>query len=219
MKRHHKIILGSFSTIVIISIIAIAIILNGAIVKQNLENTELKQKIETLESSTNGKINEITTELISTKEELISLNENITSTTKQINRIESQAGVDFSGIISEVLESIVIVRTFSSQGSGFFVSRGYLVTNKHVLEDQSGQVSEVIQIVTSDGKTHAGSLVGYINDLDLALIKIDMDYGKLELEDSRNVKIGEKVIAIGTPEGLSFSATDGIVSATDRTGF
>jgi len=77
----------------------------------------------------------------------------------------------------------------------------------------------VIQIVTNDNKFHNAELIGYIKDLDLALIKTDIGSSLLELEKSENVGVGEEVLAIGTPEGLSFSATDGIVSAVNRTGF
>ncbi|PJE81615.1 hypothetical protein COU58_01575 [Candidatus Pacearchaeota archaeon CG10_big_fil_rev_8_21_14_0_10_32_42] len=224
MKRHHKIILGSFSTLVIISIVVIAILLNGIIVKQNLENIALKNQISKLQLSTDNKINEVTTELMITKnslsDEMLVLNKNMNSTNQQINNLVSQGGEDFSNVILETINSIVIVRTFSSQGSGFFINdEGYLVTNKHVLQDNNGEILEVIQIVTSDNKIHSGTLIGYVESLDLALIKTDLGYNPLILEDSANVKIGEKVIAIGTPEGLSFSVTDGIVSAVGRVGF
>ncbi|MDP3966276.1 MAG: trypsin-like peptidase domain-containing protein [archaeon] len=224
MKRHHKIILGSFSTLVIVSLVVIGILLNGIVVKQNIENAALKAQISELSTSTDNKINEIASEVIITKsslnEEISSLNANITSTNEQLVRLQDQAGTDFSGIIREVLSSIVIVRTFSSQGSGFFVNgEGYVVTNLHVIQNSNGEVSDVIQIITSDNKANSGTLVGYIQNLDLAVIKTTSGYGHLIMEDSSNVKIGEKVVAIGTPEGLSFSATDGIVSAVGRTGF
>ncbi|MBS3084410.1 trypsin-like peptidase domain-containing protein [Candidatus Pacearchaeota archaeon] len=223
MKTHHKIILGSFSTIMVISVIAIAIILNGVIVKQTLENDALKQKISELQSSTDEKINELTSEVIETKssfnQKITSLNDNLSSTNELISKLKIQSGEDFSEVIKKVIGSIVIIRTFSEQGSGFFIADGYLATNKHVLEDKNGDISNVIQIITNDNKVHSGTLIGYIKDLDLALIKTNSDYRHLTLGSSQNVGIGEKVLAIGTPEGLSFSATDGIVSAVNRTGF
>src|SRR3989344_2655945 len=120
MKRHHKIIIGSFSTLVIISLIVIATLLNGIIVKQNLENAALKEQISKLQTSTDDKINEIASEVIKTKkslgDEIINLNENIDSTNEQLLKIQTEAGVDFSGVINEVMGSVVIIRTFSSQG-------------------------------------------------------------------------------------------------------
>ncbi len=223
MKRHHKIILGGVSTLVIVSLIVIAILLNGVIVKQNLENAALNQRISNLQNSTNEQINEITTNLISTKQslnsQLTSLNQNLLSTNEQISKLQIQSGEDFSGIIKKVTGSIVIIRTLTGLGSGFFISDGYVVTNEHVIDDGNGGISKVIQIITSDNKIHTGTLVGYIKELDVALISTDSGYGALTLAKSSDVSIGEKVLAIGTPEGLSFSATDGIVSAVNRTGF
>ena len=54
--------------------------------------------------------------------------------------------------------------------------------------------------------------------MDLALLKIEGDFLSLDLGDSEDVKIGEKVIAIGNPLGLSFTATEGIISALNRNG-
>jgi len=224
MKRHHKIILGSFSTLVILSIVVIAILLNGVIVKQNLENIKLNKQINKLENNTNEKINELVTQILNTKitlnSKLTNLNDNLITTNNQISKLKVEAGGDFSGIIKKSLISIVIIRTLDSQGSGFFINKaGYIVTNKHVLSNKDGKISKVIQILTHDQRIHSGKLIGYIKELDLAVIKINENYPSLKLENSKNVGIGEKVLAIGTPEGLSFSATDGIVSAINRKGF
>ncbi len=224
MKKHHKIILGSFSTLIIISIIIIAILLNGVIVKQNLENTKLNNQINELKKNTNEKINELVTQILSTKQsfdsKLTNLNKNLSSTNRQISKLKVEVSEDFSGIIKNAINSIVIIRTLSMQGSGFFINgKGYLVTNEHVISNENNEPSKVIQIITSDQKRHSGELIGYIGELDLAVIKISENYPPLKLEKSKNVGIGEKVIAIGTPQGLEFSATDGIISATNRKGF
>jgi len=218
MKRHHKIIIGSFSTVIIISIIVIAILLNATIVKQNLENSQLKNEIYQLKEITNQKINELAGSQIESKRTIKILNQSIDSTNTQISKLKLQTSEDFSEIIKNSINSVVIVRTLSSLGSGFFISEGYVVTNEHVIEDDSGQISQVIQILTNDNQVYTGTLVGYIKNLDLALLKTTSKYGYLDLEESSNVGVGEKVVAIGTPEGLSFSATDGIVSATGRPG-
>ncbi|KHO48619.1 trypsin-like peptidase domain-containing protein [Candidatus Pacearchaeota archaeon] len=219
MKRHHKVIIGGFSSLVLASILVIAILLNGIIVKQNLENTQLKDQIYKLQTSANGKINELAQSAIETKRSISLLDENLTNTNNQISKLKIKASEDFSELTKTSISSVVIVRTLSSLGSGFFISEGYVVTNEHVLENENGEISQVIQIVTNDNKFHNAELIGYIKNLDLALIKTDIGSSLLELEKSENVGVGEKVLAIGTPEGLSFSATDGIVSAVNRTGF
>ena len=60
--------------------------------------------------------------------------------------------------------------------------------------------------------------MGAIIEMDLAILKINGEYDYLKLEDPKNIQVGEKVIAIGNPEGLQFSVTDGIVSAVNRPG-
>jgi len=205
--------------LVLASILLIAILLNGIIVKQNLENTQLKDQIYKLQTSANGKINELAQSVIETKRSISLLDKNLTNTNNQISKLKIKASKDFSELIKTSISSVVIVRTLSSLGSGFFISDGYVVTNEHVLENENGEISQVIQIVTNDNKFHNAELIGYIKDLDLALIKTDIGSSLLELEKSENVGVGEEVLAIGTPEGLSFSATDGIVSAVNRTGF
>ena len=61
-------------------------------------------------------------------------------------------------------------------------------------------------------------LIGYNQKLDIALLKIPPQDSSLEFILSKDVEIGEKVIAIGNPLGLSFSVSEGIVSAKDRPG-
>ena len=61
-------------------------------------------------------------------------------------------------------------------------------------------------------------LIGYDDNIDLALLKISGDCDKLSLGDSDKVQVGEKVIAIGNPLGLQFSVSQGIVSAIHREG-
>jgi len=224
MKKHHKIILGSFSTLVVVSLIVIGILLNGIIIKQTIENNQLNQRISQLEKETDGKVNELAVEIINTKDslnmELINLNQDLMSATEQISKLKVESGEDFSGVIEKVIGSIVIIRTLTTQGSGFFInSEGFIVTNEHVLANENGEISKVIQIKTNNNEIYPGKLIGTIKELDLALIKIDKESPFLEFEDSKNVGIGEKVIAIGTPQGLQFSATDGIVSAVNREGF
>ena len=61
-------------------------------------------------------------------------------------------------------------------------------------------------------------LIGYDSNADIALLKINGSYDYLELRNSDDVRVGEKVIAIGNPLGLSFSVSEGIVSAINREG-
>ena len=133
---------------------------------------------------------------------------------EQLSEVKAKASSDFSGIIEDVIAGVVTIKTDVSQGSGFFISDdGYVVTNAHVLYG-----AKLANVHTSDGGSYSSVLVGYDDDMDLALLKISGSFDELDFGDSGDVKIGEKVIAIGNPLGLSFTATEGIISAKNRQG-
>jgi serine protease Do len=101
----------------------------------------------------------------------------------------------------------------SGQGSGFFISAdGYAVTNNHVVDK-----AERVEIVTDDGKTYPAKVVGVDPRTDLALIKVDgrTDFPFAKLSGGQP-RIGDWVLAVGNPFGLSSTVTAGIVSARGR---
>jgi len=101
-----------------------------------------------------------------------------------------------------------------SQGSGFIINRkGYIVTNYHVIEG-----TDRIVVTLFNDKKLTARLVGADPDTDLALLKVNAseELPVLFLGDSRALKVGEWVMAIGNPFGLSHSVTVGIVSGTGR---
>lgn len=210
LKRHHKIIIGSFSSIVIIFMIVTSILLNGIIVKQSLNYNSLNQKIIDAQSE----INTLTENLIQTKKELNSFSSQLGSIDKEMTLLKASAGEDFSGIIEDVIKSVVTIRTDVGQGTGFIISNdGYVVTNAHVL---SG--GREIKAITSEQNLINADFIGYDEELDIALLKISGDYDKLKLADSDKIQTGEKVIAIGNPLGLQFSVSEGIISGVHREG-
>lgn len=118
---------------------------------------------------------------------------------------------DFSAIVSDVLQSVVSVKTNVGQGSGAIIDRkGYVVTNVHVINGAS-----TIKVVTYSGDSYNVNVIaGYDSNADIAVLKISADGLKaLNFGDSNEVKVGEKVIAAGNPAGLAFTVTEGIVSA------
>ena len=100
-----------------------------------------------------------------------------------------------------------------SMGSGFVVSEdGYILTNNHVVE-QTGKIT----VRFSDREEYQAEVVGTDPSTDLALLKIDADnLTTLAFGDSESLKVGEWVVAIGSPFGLDYSASVGIVSAIGR---
>ena len=100
------------------------------------------------------------------------------------------------------------------QGSGFIVDpSGYVITNNHVVEGAS-----VIKVGFENGDSYDAELVGSDPKIDIALLKIDANkpLPAVKLGSSRNLKVGEWVVAIGNPFGLDYSVTAGIVSALGR---
>lgn len=131
----------------------------------------------------------------------------------------SQVGTGtVSGVTEQVSPSVVRidVRTASGQGTGSGIvvtADGEIVTNNHVV---SGATE--IQVTTSDGKRYRAEIVGTDPDKDLALIKLQGAGGlkPAKLGDSGSLKVGEEVVAIGSPDGLTGTVTSGIVSALNR---
>lgn len=103
-------------------------------------------------------------------------------------------------------------------GSGSIVSSdGYILTNSHVVSD--GDASE-ISVLFNDGTTTPAKLVWNDSTLDLAIIKVEKDnLPVMELADSDEVGVGDRVVAIGNPLGfeLQSTVTSGIISGLNRT--
>ncbi|MFI0505662.1 S1C family serine protease [Streptomyces albogriseolus] len=123
-----------------------------------------------------------------------------------------------AGVAKAVSPSIVEIKAASSSGSatgsGVIVTEdGEVVTNNHVVAGASR-----IQVRTDDGKSYSARVVGTDSSKDLALIKLENASGlkAATLGDSDGVRVGDQVVAIGSPEGLTGTVTSGIVSALDR---
>ena len=104
-------------------------------------------------------------------------------------------------------------RQVRSGGSGFIVSKdGYLLTNNHVVDG-----ADEIIVSLSDRREYKATLIGSDERSDLALLKIDAsNLPVVKVGKSRDLKVGEWVVAIGSPFQLNFSVTAGIVSAKGR---
>ncbi|MER5551265.1 trypsin-like peptidase domain-containing protein [Streptomyces sp. NPDC002793] len=130
---------------------------------------------------------------------------------------QSSAGT-VSGVAAAVSPAIVEIGATSSAGdatgSGVVITAdGEIVTNNHVISGASE-----IEVTLSTGRTYTADVVGTDADKDLALIKLQGASGlkTASLGDSSSVKVGDQVVAIGSPEGLTGTVTSGIVSALDR---
>jgi putative serine protease PepD len=124
-------------------------------------------------------------------------------------------------VASKVLPTIVTVSirngAASGVGSGEIISKdGYIVTNNHVISAAAN--AGTISVLYSSGESADAKLVGRDPASDLAVLKVSSStpLPTITLGASKNVVVGEPVVALGAPLGLSGSVTAGIVSALDR---
>lgn len=108
-------------------------------------------------------------------------------------------------------------QTYSSNkngmGSGVIFSEdGYIVTNLHILSGNN------IDVKLNNGKNYSASIIGIDKNADIAVLKISTDdlLVPINFADSDNLKVGDKVLAIGNPYGIGTSVSSGIISATGR---
>jgi putative serine protease PepD len=140
------------------------------------------------------------------------------------SRGEQAGGKGASPIVAvadHVLPSVVSIAVRgpadSVTGSGFVYDRqGRIVTNNHVIEPAAEQGRIVVTL--SDGRDVSATLVGRSPSYDLAVIEIDRVEGlrPVTLGTSSSVRVGQEVVAIGSPLGLNATVTSGIISATER---
>ena len=134
--------------------------------------------------------------------------------TKQVVRVRNPFFDDpmFRRLFPQVPQE----RINESLGSGVIIdaARGYVLTNHHVIEG-----ADDVSVTLADGRTLKAEFLGSDRDTDVALIRIPTgDLSELPLGDSGRLQVGDYVVAIGNPFGLSQTVTSGIVSAVGRSG-
>ena len=138
-----------------------------------------------------------------------------------INGRKPQGQQNLKGQLPEIFRELLEQRNRQQQpprdarsmGSGFVISEdGYILTNHHVVD----QATE-IQVLFADRREYTATIVGSDRRSDLALLKIDAtDLPTLSFAEADELRAGDWVLAIGSPFGLDYSVTAGIVSAIGR---
>ena len=122
----------------------------------------------------------------------------------------------YEAVVRAVLPSVVQISTNDSTGSGVvYDEKGDVVTNAHVVGD-----AKTVDVLLAGGTTLSAAVVGTFTPDDLAVIRVTKDAHKLKVAkfaNSDDTDIGEIVLAMGNPLGLTDSVTQGIISATGRT--
>ena len=128
-----------------------------------------------------------------------------------------------TGAAAEASPAVVTLSVVSSNGSGsgsgvLLTEDGYILTNAHVVTLGGRTENADVSVRLWDGLVVPAELVGFDSIYDLAVIKVEMEGLKtIKFADSANLNVGENVVAIGAPLGLTSTVTEGIVSALNRT--
>jgi S1-C subfamily serine protease len=125
----------------------------------------------------------------------------------------------YADVYRAAIDSVVLIRVFggggrNGQGSGFVYDREHIVTNEHVVS-----AAEDVRVRFTDGSWHAAEIVGTDVYSDLAVVRVEDKPTQAKPLDlvQGEVAVGQEVVAIGNPFGLSGSLSAGIVSGVDRT--
>ncbi|MBK9925926.1 MAG: trypsin-like peptidase domain-containing protein [Anaerolineales bacterium] len=121
-----------------------------------------------------------------------------------------------TSLYQQVIPGVVSIRTDKGQGSGFvFDSEGHIVTNQHVINE-----AQIVEVAYSSGFKAYGTVIGFDKDADIAVVKVEApaeEIHPLIIGDSDTLQVGQTVVAIGNPFGLSGTMTLGIISGLGRT--
>jgi len=132
-------------------------------------------------------------------------------------------GCSVTSVANKVLPSVVTIAATGagggggSTGSGSAIRPDYILTNNHVIAVAAHGGS--VHVLFSGGQTEPATIVGRDPLTDLAVLRVrpSSELRRIELGNSKSVQVGEPVVAVGAPLGLSGTVTAGIVSAVDRT--
>lgn len=214
-----------YGIILIVVILNVLLIVNYQLtrVREDYDSqiSELKANVANLQkdlSEKQGKIESLSSEITKTSQQIEETSLKYDLQIGQLNQQISDLSVEsegFSTVISDVIDAVVSVLTNTGQGSGAIISsNGYVVTNYHVIEG-----ARRASVMTYDGNIYSVELIGYDTKNDLAILKIisNETFDYFDFGNSDNLVTGQKVVALGNPAGLSFTATEGIISSPSRT--
>jgi len=111
-----------------------------------------------------------------------------------------------------IYQSVFVITTDTSLGSGFAIGSNSILTNAHVVEQAESVAAEAF-----DGTQYSCSVVLFDEDLDIALLVVeDVSFIPIPVADSSATEIGDDVYAIGAPNSMAYTLTKGIVSSKER---
>lgn len=127
---------------------------------------------------------------------------------------EREAPRDLTEVIAEAQESVYTIRTYREQGSGFLYNKeGMVVTNAHVVAGMKNAT-----IITKNGNEYTGTIKGFSERFDVALLYVEEFVGRdpFPIEKENEFMTGEEIVALGSPGGVSNTASIGHITNTNR---
>lgn len=142
---------------------------------------------------------------------------NLSRVTNSVERAPGSVADIAQRVIPSVVSIEATTKDGGATGTGFVIeSNGYILTNNHVIAE-AVSANGTIDVTLNSGQKYAAKVVGRDSSYDLAVLKIaTTGLTALQLGDSDKVAVGDSVIAIGSPLGLSGTVTLGIISAKNR---
>ena len=213
MREHLSRHSGKYLFTLIVIVAAVSIGVDYSVIQDfELKVSELKNDNINLKADVDALASELGLTASELRSSIKTVEADLTSTSESLAELSAVSG-DFSSIVEDAVHGVVSVLTDDGQGSGAIYSDdGYIVTNYHVVKTATD-----IDILFSNGARVDAVLIGADTVNDIALLQVGLsNLNELDFGNSNDVKIGQKVVALGNPLGLSFTVTEGIVSAKDR---
>jgi S1-C subfamily serine protease len=216
---------------VVVGVIAVVALILTLVVYLDSNNENVLNEVNVTNETHTHSIDEIAG-VTQSIEDVAEETESVTNIVKKVEAIEKkveaiaeimETDIEFSlaeifGMSEESVVQVNVLRGDSEGGvgSGFVYSeQGHIITNQHVVKNE-----DRVTVTFLDGESYIADVIGRDADLDIAVIKIEsFNLTKMKpmlIGDSSTLNVGEKIIAIGNPFGLSGSMTSGIISQIGR---
>lgn len=115
-------------------------------------------------------------------------------------------------VAEEVYESVFVIYSGNSLGSGFSIGKDCIITNAHVIDNP-----ESVVVKTYSGEEYDAFVVGIDQEQDLAVLGVNgVEFPYLTIADSSSIKTGDDIYAIGAPKSMAYTLTKGVISAQNR---
>jgi S1-C subfamily serine protease len=211
-KQHHKHALSATIIIILITTSLVSAASLYSVYTLNTQVTTLQTQLQTITNQIQTSTNGATTASYTSSDSLTALYNNAIDS---VVTIECKIVTTYTMPFGRGQQSL----TSTAQGSGFvtqYNGQYLIITNNHVIADASS-----ITVTFADGNTYTATVLKADSSKDLAILKCTdaptSQYHALTFTSSATVSVGEAVVAIGSPYGLSGTMTTGIISALDRT--